>query len=159
MGGGGTEARIGGSCSPGRGQVYASPGLGGRGHQAPPQPASVHLHPVPQQKDPHVSLALVHVVVPWPGLYICRKLDTFASESLPARTPSFWVFSVCRFGVFASFPLQSDTTNTYRLVKIMAAVACGYHSPPEKNFSTRIQVNTASWNFRCDPKLLLRCEV
>lgn len=70
-----------------KGRACASPGLGSRCHQALRHPAAVHLHLVPQRKEPPGSLALAHVVVTWPGPCVGRQLDGFAPESRPACTP------------------------------------------------------------------------
>lgn len=66
------------------------------------------LNPVSQQKDHHMSLALLLVVVAWPGLCICQKLDAFASEGLPACTPFLWALSFCGFVVSPNLSLQNS---------------------------------------------------
>lgn len=141
-----------------KGRACASPGLSSRCHQAPRHPAAVHLHLVPQRKEPPGSLALAHVVVTWPGPCLRWQLDGFTPESRPACMPFPRALSFCGFVVFPSLSPQDGTTSTYRPVEARVAVASGYHSHPEKNFSTRIQVTTAACHLRCKPAFLLGCE-
>ncbi|XP_076849048.1 solute carrier family 35 member E3 [Brachyhypopomus gauderio] len=72
---------------------------------------------------PNMTLTLVHFVVTWLGLFLCRQMDVFAPKRLPASSIALLALSFCGFVVLTNLSLQNNTIGTYQLAKAMTTPA------------------------------------
>ncbi|XP_029969119.1 solute carrier family 35 member E3 [Salarias fasciatus] len=91
---------------------------------------------------PNLSLTLIHFLLTWLGIWVCRRLDAFSPKSLPARRVLGLALSFCGFVVFTNLSLQNNSVGTYQLAKAMTTptILLLQTAVYRKTFSTRIKL-------------------
>lgn len=72
---------------------------------------------------PNLTLTLVHFLLTWLGIAVCRRLDVFAPKRLALRGVLWLALSFCGFVVFTNLSLQNNSVGTYQLAKALTTPA------------------------------------